>query len=65
MSRLLNFSSIATVTIATVVTAELVIIQPQRVMAKSATEIAAIALETTVKIDNTLGIAGGSGSYYC
>ena len=61
MSRLLNFSSIATVTIATIVTAELVIIQPQRVMAKSATEIATIALETTVKIDNTLGIPGGSG----
>ena len=62
MSRpLLNSSFIASVLIGTVVTAELVIIQPPKVMAKSATDIAAIALETTVKIDNTLGIPGGSG----
>ena len=37
------------------------IVTQQQVLAKSATEIAAIATETTVKIDNTLGIPGGSG----
>lgn len=41
-------------------TAALVIVQGQA-WAKSATEIAAIATETTVKIENTLGIPGGSG----
>ncbi len=45
---------------ATAVTAALVVAQVE-VMAKSATEIAAIATETTVKIDNTLGVPGGSG----
>lgn len=62
MSRpLLNSSLITTIVMGTVITAELVVFQPHRVMAKSATDIAAIALETTVKIDNTLGIPGGSG----
>lgn len=44
----------------TVATATLVVTQSE-VMAKSATEIAAIAMETTVKIDNSLGVPGGSG----
>ena len=39
----------------------LVIFQALPVVAKSATEIAAIAIATTVKIDNTLGVPGGSG----
>ena len=45
----------------TVVTAALVVTQATPVIAKSATEIAAIALSTTVKIENTLGVPGGSG----
>lgn len=44
----------------TAATTALVVIQ-QEVVAKSAREIAAIATETTVKIENTLGIPGGSG----
>jgi tetratricopeptide (TPR) repeat protein/V8-like Glu-specific endopeptidase len=39
----------------------LVIFQAIPVVAKNATEIAAIAQATTVKIDNNLGIPGGSG----
>ena len=46
--------------VGTAVTAALVTTQ-QQAMAKSATEIAAIATATTVKIDNTLNIPGGSG----
>ncbi|MGB5632371.1 MAG: tetratricopeptide repeat-containing serine protease family protein [Waterburya sp.] len=61
MSRLFFNSGLGTSMItATAVTAALVVAQVE-VMAKSATEIAAIATETTVKIDNTLGVPGGSG----
>ena len=44
-----------------ITTAALVITQTIPAIAKSATEIAAIAIATTVKIENTLGIPGGSG----
>jgi len=57
----LNPNSISPIVSVTAVTAAFVIIQQSGVMAKSATEIAAIATETTVKIENTLGIPGGSG----
>lgn len=55
-----NASLITNAIAGTAVTTALIVTQ-QQVMAKSATEIAAIATETTVKIDNTLGIPGGSG----
>ena len=62
MNRLFFNSGLITSVIApTTVTVALVVTQVSSVMAKSATEIAALALETTVKIDNTLGIPGGSG----
>jgi serine protease Do len=57
----LNPSSITSIISGTLITSVLVITQGSRVMAKSPTEIAAIALETTVKVENTLGIPGGSG----
>ena len=57
----LNSNSATNIIFGTTVTAALVIIQGTEVKAKSATEIAAIAIETTVKIENTLGIPGGSG----
>lgn len=61
MSRLFFNSSLgANIVTVSVATAALVVTHVQ-VMAKSATEIAAIATATTVKIDNTLGIPGGSG----
>lgn len=56
----LNSNSIANIIVGTAVTAALVVTQ-QQAIAKSATEIAAIATATTVKIDNTLNIPGGSG----
>lgn len=55
-----NASLITNIIAGTAVTTALVVTQ-QQVMAKSAMEIAAIATETTVKIDNTIGIPGGSG----
>lgn len=55
-----NPSLITKIVAGTAVSTALVVTQ-QQVMAKSATEIAAIATETTVKIDNTIGIPGGSG----
>lgn len=57
---LLNSNLISSLITGTLVTTAIVVTQP-RVYAKSATEIAAIAIATTVKIDNTLGIPGGSG----
>ena len=61
MSRLYFNSGLGSSVITfTAVTAALVVTQVG-VMAKSATEIAAIATATTVKIDNTLGLPGGSG----
>ena len=54
-----NLISGTVVAAAIVVTQQVVTQQP--VFAKSAREIAAIATATTVKIDNTLGIPGGSG----
>ena len=57
----LNFNSVTSIISGTAVTAALVITQGSEALAKSATEIAAIATETTVKIENTLGIPGGSG----
>ena len=61
MSHLFFNSSLVTniVTISAVTTA--LVMTSVQVVAKSATEIAAIATATTVKIDNTLGIPGGSG----
>lgn len=56
----LNANLITSTIAGTAITSALVITQ-QQVMAKSATEIAEIAMETTVKIDNTVGIPGGSG----
>lgn len=56
-----NFRSVISIISGTIITASLVAIQASEAMAKSAREIAAIATETTVKIDNTLGIPGGSG----
>lgn len=56
----LNSNLITNIIAGTAITSALVITQ-QQVVAKSATEIAAIASATTVKIDNTLGIPGGSG----
>ena len=56
----LNSNLITNIIAGTAITSALVITQ-QQVVAKSATEIAAIATKTTVKIDNTLGIPGGSG----
>jgi serine protease Do len=50
-----------TTAISGVAASALVIFQAIPVVAKSATEIAAIAQATTVKIDNNLGIPGGSG----
>ena len=58
---LLNSNSAIAMVSATVATAALVVTQITPVMAKSATEIAAIALSTTVKIENNLGVPGGSG----
>ncbi|MEM8718680.1 MAG: trypsin-like peptidase domain-containing protein [Cyanobacteria bacterium P01_G01_bin.39] len=58
---LLNFNFATNAILGTAVTAALVIIQSPEILAKSATEIAAIAMSTTVKIENTLGIPGGSG----
>ena len=57
----LNSGLVTNIISGTAVTAALVITQGSEVAAKSATEIAAIAIETTVKIENTLGIPGGSG----
>ena len=54
-------ANLITKTVAGVAATSVFVIVQQQVMAKSATEIAAIAIETTVKIDNTLGIPGGSG----
>ena len=61
MSCLFFNSSLVTniVTVSAVTTA--LVMTSVQVVAKSATEIAAIATATTVKIDNTLGIPGGSG----
>ena len=56
-----NFRSLTSIISGTIITASLVAIQASEAVAKSAREIAAIATETTVKIDNTLGIPGGSG----
>ena len=56
-----NSNSTIALVSGTIATAALVITQISPVMAKSATEIAAIAIATTVKIENTLGIPGGSG----
>lgn len=62
MNRLFFNSELVTSIISgTAVTAALVIVQSAVASAKDATEIAAIAMATTVKIDNTLGIPGGSG----
>ncbi|MEM8827848.1 MAG: tetratricopeptide repeat protein [Cyanobacteria bacterium P01_G01_bin.19] len=58
---LLNSSSVNRVIAGTAIASVLVMTQGSRAIAKSATEIAAIAKETTVKIENTLGIPGGSG----
>ena len=60
MNRLRRSSLISSIFAATAATATLLLAQIE-VLAKSPTEIAAIATETTVKIDNTLGIPGGSG----
>ena len=57
----LNSNLITKIALGTAVTTLVTIIPSSRVVAKSATEIAAIATETTVKIDNTLGVPGGSG----
>ena len=57
----LNSNSATNIILGTAVTAALVIIPGAEVKAKSATEIAEIAIETTVKVENTLGIPGGSG----
>ena len=63
MNRFFSNSNLITNLVSgTTVTAALVITQSSQVMAKSAREIAAIATETTVKIENTLGIPGGSGA---
>ena len=56
-----NFPSVINIISGTAITAALVVGQASEAMAKSAREIAAIAIETTVKVDNTLGIPGGSG----
>jgi tetratricopeptide (TPR) repeat protein len=62
MNRLFFNSDLIThIITGTAITAALVITQASIATAKSATEIAAIAMATTVKIDNTLGIPGGSG----
>ena len=61
MNRFFWSNSATNIISGTVVTAALIVTQGSEVLAKSATEIAEIALETTVKIDNTLGIPGGSG----
>jgi serine protease Do len=58
----LNSSLVTSLISGTAITAALIITQSSAVMAKSAMEIAVIALETTVKIENTLGIPGGSGA---
>ncbi len=50
-----------TTAISGVAVSALVIFQAIPAVAKSATEIAAIAQATTVKIDNNLGVPGGSG----
>ncbi|MCC0177986.1 serine protease [Waterburya agarophytonicola K14] len=42
-------------------TAGIIILAPEIVLAKSPTEIAAVAEVVTVKIDNNLGVPGGSG----
>ncbi|MBE9046945.1 serine protease [Pleurocapsales cyanobacterium LEGE 10410] len=61
MNRLFyNSGFVASMVTGTTVTATLLVTQSS-VTAKTATEIAAIARETTVKIDNTLGVPGGSG----
>ena len=57
----LNSRSVINIISGTAFTAALVAMQASQAIAKSAREIAAIATETTVKIDNTLGIPGGSG----
>ena len=57
----LNSRSAISIISGTAVAAALVVTQASPAVAKSASEIAAIAIETTVKIDNTLGIPGGSG----
>ena len=56
-----NSRSVTSIISGTVVAAFLVAVQASEAVARSATEIAAIATETTVKIDNTLEIPGGSG----
>ncbi|MEL6912014.1 MAG: tetratricopeptide repeat-containing serine protease family protein [Cyanobacteria bacterium J06598_4] len=56
-----NFSTVTNIISGTVLAAALVATQATEALAKSAREIAQIATETTVKIDNTLGIPGGSG----
>jgi len=60
MKNLFNSGLVSTMITATAITTTLVVTQVTAI-AKSATEIAAIATATTVKIDNTLGIPGGSG----
>ncbi|MEM9506491.1 MAG: tetratricopeptide repeat-containing serine protease family protein [Cyanobacteria bacterium P01_E01_bin.35] len=57
----LNSNSVRNIFSGIAVAAAIVITQGTYAFAKSATEIAAIAIETTVKIENTLGIPGGSG----
>ena len=57
----LKFGSVTRILSGTAIATVLVITQASRAIAKSATEIATIATETTVKIDNTLNIPGGSG----
>lgn len=61
MNSLFFNSSIGTNIITVTAITTVLVATPFKVMAKSATEIAAIATATTVKIDNTLGIPGGSG----
>lgn len=57
----LNTKSVIQIVSATAIASTLTLASTTSVTAKSATEIAAIATETTVKIENTLGIPGGSG----
>ncbi|MEL6494468.1 MAG: tetratricopeptide repeat-containing serine protease family protein [Cyanobacteria bacterium J06623_7] len=57
----LNSRSLTQLISGSVIASALVLTQACEAIARSASEIAAIATETTVKIDNTLGIPGGSG----
>ena len=62
MNRLvLDFGSIVGIVSRAVTASIIAIAFAQPALAKSATEIAAIANQTTVKIENNLGVPGGSG----